>query len=120
MEDSSARGKADPVSERRRSLNPLRLVRDFFVDYFSRHTNNWNRALHVVGVPLAPFLFLYLLVTGQLFRAAAAFVAGYLLQWIGHTIEGNEVGEVILAKWIARKLARTVRAGAFRAGRVGR
>jgi Protein of unknown function (DUF962) len=119
MADSLAGGRAKPVSDRKRSslrLNPVLLVRDFFVDYFSRHTNNWNRALHVVGVPLAPFLFLYLLATGQLYRAAAAFVAGYLLQWIGHTIEGNEVGEVILAKWIARKLVAAVTPGAVKAG----
>jgi hypothetical protein len=90
-------------------LKPIGLVRDFFVDYLSRHTNNWNRALHVVGVPLAPFLFLGLVVTGRLWQAAAAFVAGYLLQWIGHTIEGNEVGEVILARLIARRMAAAVR-----------
>jgi hypothetical protein len=102
-------------------MNPLRFVRAFFVDYFSRHTNNWNRALHVVGVPLAPFLVLYLLVTGQFLRAAAAFAAGYLLQWIGHTIEGNEVGEVILIKWIARKLTGAATASlANRPGRVTR
>ena len=99
-------------------MNPLRFVRAFFVDYFSRHTNNWNRALHVVGVPLAPFLFFYLLVTGQFLRAAVAFATGYLLQWIGHTIEGNEVGEVILIKRIARKLAGA--ATASLAGRPGR
>jgi hypothetical protein len=93
------------------SWNPLRLVRAFFVDYLSRHTNNWNRVLHVIGVPLAPFLFLYLLVAGRFIQAAVAFVAGYLLQWIGHSIEGNEVGELILAKWIARKLAAAVTGG---------
>lgn len=123
MEESLASGQANPVSDRKRSpfrLNPFLLVRDFFIDYFSRHTNNWNRALHVVGVPLAPFLFLYLLATGQLYPAAAAFVAGYLLQWIGHTIEGNEVGEVILAKWIARKLAAAVTPGAVKEGPLSR
>jgi hypothetical protein len=98
-----------PLAAGSRALMPLSLVRLFFVDYFSRHTNNWNRALHVAGVPLAPFLFLFLLVTGRFGLAAAAFVAGYLLQWIGHAIEGNEVGEVILLKLIARRLAAAVR-----------
>jgi hypothetical protein len=87
----------------------MRLVRNYFVDYFSRHTNNWNRALHVIGVPLAPFLFLYLVVRGQFYQALVAFVVGYFLQWVGHTIEGNEVGEVILARFIARRAVGVIR-----------
>jgi len=36
-------------------------------------------------------------------RPALLFVVGYLLQWIGHQIEGNDVGEVILIKkWLGR------------------
>ena len=57
----------------------------------ARHTHPWNRALHVVGVPLAPVLFLYLLVRGRWLEAGAAFVAGYTLQWLGHRIEGNSM-----------------------------
>jgi hypothetical protein len=92
-----------------RLWTPFVFVRMFFADYFSRHTDNWNRALHVIGVPLAPFLFLFLLVTGRFVLAAAAFVVGYLLQWIGHRIEGNEVGEVILLKLIVRRVAAALR-----------
>jgi hypothetical protein len=30
-------------------------------------------------------------------------VAGYLLQWIGHRIEGNDMGELILVRrWLGR------------------
>jgi hypothetical protein len=73
-------------------------------DCASRHRHALNRAPHLVGVPLAPFLLLYLLAGGNWPAAAACFVAGYALQWAGHRAEGNEVGEWILIKSIAGKL----------------
>ena len=63
----------------------------FVTSYMARHRNGWNRALHVVGVPLAPILLVVFLVTGHFWLAAAAFVLGYGLQWIGHRIEGNSM-----------------------------
>ena len=63
----------------------------FVRDYLARHTHPWNRALHVVGVPLAPVLFIYLLARGRWVEAGGAFVAGYTLQWLGHRIEGNSM-----------------------------
>jgi hypothetical protein len=83
---------------------PLRGVAWFARDYASRHRHPTNRALHLIGVPLAPFGTLYLLLAGNAAPAAAAFACGYALQWAGHHTEGNEVGEWILIKTIARKL----------------
>ena len=83
---------------------PLRGVAWFVRDYVSRHQRPGNRVLHLVGVPLSPFGTLYLLATGSVALAAGSFVSGYLLQWAGHRIEGNEVGEWILLKTIAGKL----------------
>jgi hypothetical protein len=57
--------------------------------YMARHQNRWSQALHLVGVPLAPIAFVVLLALGDWAWAAAAFVAGYTLQWLGHRIEGN-------------------------------
>jgi hypothetical protein len=82
----------------------MRWIRWFVIDYLSRHRNPRNRFLHLIGVPLAPFLFLYLLFRGEFPAAGAAFVAGYSLQWLGHRIEGNEVGEWTLLKSIWRRL----------------
>lgn len=36
-------------------------------------------------------------------RPTLLLVAGYLLQWIGHVIEGNDMGEVILVKKLLGK-----------------
>lgn len=82
----------------------MKWIRWFVTDYISRHRNPWSRVLHVVGVPLAPVLFLYLIFRGEFLAAGAAFTAGYGLQWLGHRIEGNEVGEWTLLKAIWRRL----------------
>lgn len=84
----------------------MRWIRWFVADYLSRHRNPWSRLLHLVGVPLAPFYFLCLLFRGEFPAAGAAFVTGYGLQWLGHRIEGNEVGEWTLLKAIWRRLVR--------------
>jgi hypothetical protein len=87
-------------------MKAFKAIAWFFRDYASRHRNNWNRLAHLIGVPLAPFGCLALLAVGELRLAALFFLAGYLLQWIGHRIEGNEVGEWILIKLLAAKAVR--------------
>ena len=67
-------------------------------DYRSRHTNHWNRALHAAGIPLAPVGSAFLLIRGRPRAAARYLVLGYALQWLGHRIEGTEVGEWLLIK----------------------
>lgn len=78
----------------------------FVRDYLSRHRNPWNRALHLVGVPLSPLATLVLAVLGEWRAAVVTFVIGYALQILGHRIEGNEVGEWILVKSLAGRLVR--------------
>ena len=79
-------------------------VRAFLVDYCQRHRHPVNAVLHLAGVPMA-FLGLYQLVSGQMRSGAALLVGGYLLQYLGHRAQGNEVGEVTLIKAIWRRLA---------------
>ena len=74
----------------------MRLVRA----YMARHRHPWNRALHLVGVPLAPILVVVLLVLGRWWEAGAAFVAGYTLQWLGHRIEGDSMGDTFEGKLV--------------------
>jgi len=82
----------------------------FVRDYMARHTNPWNRALHLVGVPLAPFLLTYFLVTGRFAAAGAAFVLGYTLQWLGHQIEGNSMWDSVEGKIVKAVIAPFARA----------
>jgi nucleoside-diphosphate-sugar epimerase len=71
----------------------------------ARHTHPWNRALHLVGVPLAPVVFLYLLARGRWPEAGAAFVLGYSLQWLGHRIEGNSMWDSLEGMLVKALLA---------------
>lgn len=77
----------------------------YFKNFKSRHVNNWNFALHIVGVPEAFFGFFQIL-TGKWKIGLINIFLGYLWQWIGHTfIEKNEVGEMVgIKKVIASSL----------------
>ena len=80
----------------------------------ARHTNPWNRALHLVGVPLAPILLVYFLIRQEWLLAGAAFVLGYGLQWLGHRIEGNSMWdslEGMVVKAILAPFRRSPRGG---------
>jgi hypothetical protein len=75
----------------------------------ARHRHPASLALHAVGIPLT--VWALILAGWQLrewrwdlwWRPALLFVAGYVLQWIGHRIEGNTMGEVILLnRWLGR------------------
>ena len=66
-------------------------------NWLLRHQNPFNYWIHMVGIPLAvvgvPLLFLM-----PWYWGCSAIVVGYLLQWIGHRVEGNDVGEFIPVK----------------------
>lgn len=62
-----------------------------------RHQNRTSFWLHMIGIPMT--------VVGVGFAVAqmwwwflALFIGGYLLQFVGHAIEGNDAGELILVK----------------------
>ncbi|MBA4191426.1 MAG: hypothetical protein C0467_25890 [Planctomycetaceae bacterium] len=66
-------------------------------NWLTRHQNSFNFWIHMLGIPLAvagiPLLFVADWPWG-----VGAIVGGYLLQWIGHQVEGNDVGELIPIK----------------------
>ena len=62
-----------------------------------RHRLPFNFWLHAVGIPLA-LAGVVLLFFLPWYWGVSAFVLGYLLQWVGHRAEGNDVGE-----WAALK-----------------
>jgi hypothetical protein len=61
-----------------------------------RHQHPFNFWIHLAGIPLA-LLVAPVLLSLQPWRewywAAGAFAGGYLVQWIGHLVEGNDLGE---------------------------
>ncbi len=69
-----------------------------------RHRHAANRALHAVGIPvliagLALAVVQVVLWRWDLWwRPVGLIAVSYLLQWLGHRIEGNDLGEVILIK----------------------
>jgi uncharacterized membrane protein YGL010W len=81
----------------------------FASDYVERHRDPVNAALHIVGVPAVVYG-LFRASTGRSRRhrtVGLAFVAfGYLLQYLGHKRQGNEVGEISLIKYLIVKIER--------------
>mgnify|MGYP000093119250 CR=1 FL=1 len=77
--------------------------------WLDRHQHPASRALHAVGIPilaaglvLGAWQLAYL--QWSLWWRPAAMIAGsYVMQWIGHRIEGNDMGEVILLKRLTNR-----------------
>jgi hypothetical protein len=69
----------------------LRFLRKRLDGWLIRHQNPFNLAVHMVGIPVAvagiPLLFF------APWWGVGALAVGYFLQWIGHRVEGNDVGE---------------------------
>ncbi len=72
--------------------------------WLERHQSPLSFWLHAIGIPLAvasiPLAIVQLVEWrwDLWWRPAGLLFAGYLLQYIGHRHEGNDVGEVILIK----------------------
>jgi Protein of unknown function (DUF962) len=78
------------------SLTQRRPLRRAIASWQERHQHPFNFGIHVFGIPLALLVAPILLLAlpwDQWYWAALAFAAGYLLQWIGHRVEGNDLGE---------------------------
>lgn len=78
-------------------------------NWLERHQNPVSFWLHMVGIPItiaAIPLALMQLADDRWdlwWRPAALIAAGYFLQWVGHLIEGNDMGELILVKKLLGK-----------------
>jgi hypothetical protein len=81
-----------PVPTRRRPV--LRFLARRLQGWRLRHQLPFNFWLHLLGIPLAVagVVLLLALPWDQWYWGVGSFVLGYLLQWIGHRAEGNDVG----------------------------
>lgn len=86
--DSLHNVPSNPAS--RRPL--LRLLRKALANWRKRHQHPFNFAIHLLGIPLA-VSGLFLLFLLRWYWGVGALVLGYLLQYAGHAVEGNDVGE---------------------------
>ena len=80
---------APAVTRPRRPI--LRFLRRRYQGWRLRHQLPFNFRIHLIGIPMA--LTGIVLLFWDWRWGLAAFVGGYLLQWIGHLAEGNDVGE---------------------------
>lgn len=72
-------------------------------NYRSRHANNVDLILHIIGVPEV-FFGLFQLLIGKCKIGLLNIFLGYLWQWIGHKyFEKNEVGEITAIKKLIGK-----------------
>lgn len=82
---------------------------NWFSNWQSRHQHPASVALHVVGIPLT--IAAVALGVVQLnnwrwdlwWRPVGLLAGGYFLQWLGHRIEGNTMGEMILVRKLLGK-----------------
>lgn len=73
-------------------------------NWFERHQHPVSLVLHLAGIPMT--VAAVVLAVLQLlqwrwdlwWRPVVLLAVGYALQWVGHRIEGNDMGELILIK----------------------
>ena len=79
-------------------------MQKWLANWRRRHQHPVSRALHAIAIPLLPIAGGLALV--QLFdgawslwwRPVGLLAISFALQWFGHAIEGNDMGELILIK----------------------
>jgi uncharacterized membrane protein YGL010W len=69
--------------------------------WLERHQHPFSFYLHMIGIPMT-LLALPSLVRRKWRRAFGLFGGGYILQFVGHLVEGNPPGEVLA---LQRRLA---------------
>jgi hypothetical protein len=69
-----------------------RPLRRILKNWLERHRHPFNFWIHMIGIPLA-VIGVVLLFLVPWYWALAAFVLGYVFQYLGHRVEGNDVGE---------------------------
>ena len=72
-------------------------MRGVWRNWRERHRHRVSVALHAIGIPMTVAA-VPLAVLGRFGWAAGLFVGGYALQFVGHGVEGNDAGEIILVK----------------------
>ncbi|MBY0522072.1 MAG: DUF962 domain-containing protein [Gemmataceae bacterium] len=70
----------------------IRFAKKALRNWRDRHQLSFNFYIHLIGIPMA-LAGLVLLFMEPWYWGLSLFVMGYVLQYIGHQAEGNDVGE---------------------------
>jgi hypothetical protein len=83
------------TAEPRPGFFQRRPLRRALRNWRERHQHPVNFWIHMAGIPLAVagVVLFFVLPWSMWYWALAAFAGGYVLQWIGHRVEGNDLGE---------------------------
>jgi len=75
------------------------MIKAFLKNYLPRHRNRVNQGLHLIGIPLTFIGTPWTILAGATaWWPCVCFFGGYLLQFAGHAVEGNDAGEVVFLK----------------------
>ena len=74
------------------ATQPSRPLRKVLRNWRLRHRHPFNFGIHLIGIPLA-VAGVVLMCLQEWAWGIGAFVLGYFLQFLGHRVEGNDVGE---------------------------
>jgi hypothetical protein len=83
---------ANPTPGARKRRPVLRFLRRVLSNWRERHRHPFNFAIHLLGIPLA-VAGVGLLFFLPWYWGVGAFLLGYALQYAGHAVEGNDLGE---------------------------
>jgi hypothetical protein len=73
---------------------PRRPLRKALRNWLERHQHPFNFYIHLLGIPLAVAGVVLLVAWWpEWWWGVGGLVLGYFLQWLGHLVEGNDVGE---------------------------
>ncbi len=82
----------------------------YMAQYDHEHTNPWNKILHAVGIPII-LAGIVLLVMKHWRLGIALFVGGWIMNFLGHRIEGNKpaffqglIYFLVGPLWVAKEL----------------
>jgi len=71
----------------------LRFLGKALRNWRERHQHPFNFGIHLIGIPMAVAGVLVLPFLVEWYWCVGAFVLGYVLQYLGHRVEGNDLGE---------------------------